>query len=71
MAVSMVGGDWLPVVVVAMGLHRRGHEVPVVGDAGLVLHVADPDPDLIPVDLPTHLSTPTSTDRCGSTSAGG
>jgi UDP:flavonoid glycosyltransferase YjiC (YdhE family) len=31
--VSMFGGDWPPVVAVAMGLHQRGHEVSVLGDA--------------------------------------
>ncbi len=33
MTVSMFGGDWPPVVAVALELHRRGHEVSVMGDA--------------------------------------
>ena len=33
MTVSQFGGDWPPVIAVALELHRRGHDVSVMGDA--------------------------------------
>ena len=39
--VSMFGGDWPPVVAVAMELHRRGHEVSVIGDAVILEAIKD------------------------------
>ena len=53
MTVSMFGGDWPPVVAVAMGLHRRGHEVSVIGDA--VILEAIKDSGLTGIEWPENL----------------
>ncbi|MGI9586082.1 MAG: glycosyltransferase [Acidimicrobiia bacterium] len=41
MTVSQFGGDWPPVIAVAMELHRRGHEVSVMGDAAVLEAIKD------------------------------
>ena len=53
MTVSMFGGDWPPVVAVAMGLYQRGHEVSVIGDA--VILEAIKDSGLIGIEWPGDL----------------
>jgi UDP:flavonoid glycosyltransferase YjiC (YdhE family) len=53
MTVSKFGGDWPPVVAVALELHRRGHEVSVMGDA--VVLAAIKDTGLVGIEWPEHL----------------
>lgn len=53
MIVSMFGGDWPPVVAVALELRRRGHEVSVMGDA--VVLEAIKDSGLVGIEWPENL----------------
>lgn len=53
MTVSQFGGDWPPVIAVAMELHRRGHEVSVMGDA--VVLEAIKESGLVGVEWPEDL----------------
>jgi UDP:flavonoid glycosyltransferase YjiC (YdhE family) len=53
MTVSKFGGDWPPVVAVALELHRRGHEVSVMGDA--VVLEAIRDSGLVGIEWPEDL----------------
>ena len=41
MTVSQFGGDWPPVIAVAMEMHRQGHEVSVMGDAVVLEAIKD------------------------------
>ena len=53
MTVSKFGGDWPPVVAVALELHRRGHGVSVMGDA--VVLEAIKDSGLVGIEWPEDL----------------
>lgn len=53
MTVSKFGGDWPPVIAVALELHRRGHEVTVMGDA--VVLEAIKESGVVGVEWPENL----------------
>lgn len=53
LTVSKFGGDWPPVIAVALELHRRGHEVSIMGDA--VVLEAIKDSGLVGIEWPENL----------------
>jgi UDP:flavonoid glycosyltransferase YjiC (YdhE family) len=53
LTVSKFGGDWPPVIAVALELHQRGHEVSIMGDT--VVLEAIKDSGLVGIEWPEDL----------------